>query len=716
MLNLSTQELIHSRLRLHEDVVVTPVRKQGEVVYQLESKQQGRFFSIGYAEYLFCSLLDGRTTLAEAATLAARALGADAFNEREAVSISSWLIDNGLATPMQRAGLQRTTQAMPRSRWSLNPFWMKFPLLNPDKLVQTLVPILGGLFSFPVFCLALLLFGWSGILLVGRWEEFAAASSLLFVPQNWLWMGLIWIALKLVHEFAHAISCRRYGGQVREMGLVFILFAPIAYVDVTSSWAFPSRWRRMAVAAAGMYIELIVAAIAIILWCSSDNPVLRFVLYQTIVMAGVTTVLFNANPLMRFDGYYILSDLLGIPNLYTQGSKASAQWLGRLVWGHGSPSKEVRGWEARLLVIYGLLSGCWRVLVTISLTIAAAVLFAGAGLVLAGIGVVMFAVPLLRQLFGVLNREWREHPLALVRGLVVLGSVATMVGLIVFYLPCPGTNHAPGIIEYQDLQVIRPETPGFVARMLVREGDEVTAGEILAELRNEELDNEVADLKLAIAQSQSRHRKLTRGGEISAAQVEARNQRTLQERLDDRLTRQAGLKVIAKESGRIVGHRLGELVGTYLDEGAELLAIGREQSKEIQVSIPQAALEVAEASLGTERTVRVPGVGLIQGEVERLVPRASVKTPHAALLVPYGGDLAVMIDRQKSDNEEISYLLTEPRFLMTIPLSETDSRRVHAGQRAALQLGFGSRSIAQVTYAGIQRWLREKFQLAKESA
>ena len=209
-----------------------------------------------------------------------------------------------------------------------------------------------------------------------------ASSHLIFSPHNWLSMAIVWVLLKIAHELAHALACKRYGGEVRDMGLVFILFAPAAYVDVTSCWRFSSKWQRMHVAAAGMYVELVLAAMAAIAWSQTDSLVVRHWLFNVILMASVSTLLFNANPLMRFDGYYLLADLLEIPNLSPEGSRFVQQLGSRIFFGSRPAGQSPLGWRGCSFACYGLAAWLWRLAVCGSLLAASAILWQGAGLML----------------------------------------------------------------------------------------------------------------------------------------------------------------------------------------------------------------------------------------------------------------------------------------------------------------------------------------------
>ena len=259
--------------------------------------------------------------------------------------------------------------------------------------------------------LGLLLIGAGMVVIATHWDEFIASSHLIFSPHNWLSMALAWVVLKIVHELGHALVCKRHGGEVREAGLIFILLAPAAFVDVTSSWRFASKWQRIHVAAAGMYVELVLAALAAMVWSQADSVVLRHLLFNMIVMASFSTLVFNANPLMRFDGYYIFADLLEIPNLATEGVRFVRQLGAYVFYGRMLPSRELLGGRGWVVRIYGLAAWLWRLVVCVSLLAAASVLFKGAGLVLGVAGAACWFGKPLVQTAGELYRHYHESPL-----------------------------------------------------------------------------------------------------------------------------------------------------------------------------------------------------------------------------------------------------------------------------------------------------------------
>ena len=539
-----------------------------------------------------------------------------------------WLLENDLAQIADESDTARRAQETSAGKTSeilqhLNPFWLRIPLLNPDRVLTWLLPMCGWLFSRSLSVFGLILIG-VGIGAIGTyWDTFLASSHLIFSPHNWLSMLIVWILLKIVHEMGHALVCKRYGGEVREMGLVFILFAPAAYVDVTSSWRFSSKWQRIHVAASGMYIELALAAVAAIAWSQTDSLVIRHWLFNVILMASLSTVLFNANPLMRFDGYYLLADLLEIPNLSTEGARFVQQLGSRLFLGTRSTSPErlgSRGWWIRG---YGLAAWAWRLVVCASLLAASSLLFHGAGILLGVAGLLCwFGKPCVRILGG-LYRHFHEMPLLVVRAGLVTAGFAAILWVSLAWMPWPTSITAPAIVEYTDLSIVRSRVDGFVEKIHVRDGQHVEAGELLLELNNDQLQMELRQLESSVSQAASLHRSALNEHDAAQAQVALSNQQALLERLAEIRQQCDHLRVLAPVDGRVVARNLRNLIGTYVNEGDELMAVGDERRKELLISVAQEQADEVLPRLGQITHFRLGNCGIYEGTLLRVEPRAS---------------------------------------------------------------------------------------------
>jgi len=707
----STQELARLRLKLADEVVFTPHRYGQDTYYHVELPSRSKFHRIGLPEYTFISLLDGNTTIAEALSLTARSLGSSAISEADAATICSWLVETGLAQPQQASQAARLRESASREHrrnlaGRLNPFWLKLPVARPEPLLRRLAPLIGWWHSVPAMLVGLVLCGIAVAVLAADWERLVASSVAVFSPANWIWLFVAWLLLKALHELGHAVVCKRYGGEVREVGVILILFVPVPYVDVTSSWRFRSKWRRIHTAAAGIYTELLIAAVSTLIWSRTESVVACHLLYSLILMASATTLLFNANPLMRFDGYYILADFLEIPNLYTSGSRFLSNVAARVFLGGPSGSKLTWRWKDVLVRLYGIAAFCWRIVVCASLAIAASMLFHGAGLVLAAVGLAMWLAPPAFRAIRAVVRQHRANPWSTVRAVVVTAFLtATITALL--GMPWPGACKAPGIVEYRDLAVVRAQSPGFVTAIHVQDGQLVGQGDLLMEMTNDELETEYRDLEKAIVQSGAKRRIHLERREQAEAQVELENQQALKKRLAEKRRQIDGLSVQSPISGRVMARNLDALEGTYLEEGAEMLAVGEDSHKRLRISVAQEDTSLFRSQVGKPVEFRLRSSETAKGVLSRIIPRASKSPPHMALCAPLGGPLGVTNDVSEQSEESFEFVL--PRFAGIVELPRSQCASVHAGEFGYVTIGATrSESVAQTLNRHLKQWLEAK--------
>lgn len=707
----STIHLACSRLRIRDDLIFIPQPSKDGIGYHIEVPSESRYFRIGYAEYCFVSLLDGENSFAQALTVTAQQLGPAAIDQQQALSIVSWLIENRLATVLDTGAGHNAHQSAgnPSSILSkCNPFWIKIPLCHPDRMLSAILPWIAWLLSWPacLACCGLSIFAFCTV--AWHWDRFAADSQIVFSPDNWLWMLAAWLVLKVFHEVGHGITCKYYGGKVREMGVAFVLLVPMAYVDVTTSWRFPCKWQRIHVAAAGMYIELLIASMAAICWSCVESQIAAHMLYNIVVMASVSTLAFNLNPLMRFDGYYMISDLLEIPNLYAEAAHVVQNGMGRLLLGSSSQERRhLDRWTSWLIGTYGVAALVWRIGVCISLILVASAMFHGAGVALAAAGIFGWFYPPWIRVVEVIRRRYVERPHTLVRaGIIVTCAVLTAVIALV-YCPHPGTVTAQGIVDYQDLAVVRNTVPGFIEKVHVSDGQCVEAGDLLLEIRNDELSTDYQDLILADEQIAIRYRVALDNHQITAAQIELRNREALRQRLVEKQRKYDSLQVRAPVAGRVVARQLLAMDGTYVKEGHELLAIGLESSKELVLSIGHQQIDEILPAIGSSVDVRVGSRPRLKGMLKRIEPRATKQLPHPAMSAADGGPLAVTATEQNGDRRSLE--LVEPHFRAVVSLTENTPQSLFCGERGYAIIGFRQSSICSDLNTRVQQWIRAKF-------
>ncbi len=696
-------------LKLRDDLSFVPQSTSGNRLYVVEDRLSGKCYRLGTNEYQVATMLDGTRTLADIiANMNEAAADSDSPSEdesRSALQVCKWLLQSGLAS------IVTTDDRVPNARpalplWSrFNPIFVRVPLLSPDQLLEHSLPWIGWIHTRIAMMLAGLLAIGAGILLAADWNRFSeSAGNILSVDQG-LYLLLGWIVLKVAHEMGHGLACKYHGGYVREAGVAFLLFAPIPYVDVTSSWRLRSKWERIHVAAAGVYVEGVIGSLAVVVWSQSTNVLLSQFCVNLIVMATATTVLFNANPLMRFDGYYILADWLEIPNLYSRGQQFTSMLFRRLMLGEQVANNAIPSTlnAARIINLYGVVSWVWRIMVCLSLVCAASLLFHGAGVVLAVTAAISwFLAPAWRLLAKLLLKEnWPQ----LQRFTATTAALAAGLTLFLLFVPSPFPRRSPGIVEYKPMTTVRSESGGFVREILVSPGDTVREGDVIAQLENRQLEDDLQLVELAIQQSEVRSRLNRQRGEMSTYQAEQDKLVALQAQYKERLRQVEGLIVRAPADGKIIGRRLPILLNSYVKQGDELCRVGKENEKEVQLSIHQDDVEAFQDRVGSSVAIRGPG-GLVHANLSSITPRATDLPTHPALCSSHGGPLPVQA--RSDDSAADSVRLLEPRFVGHVFLPKDTGAELHAGQLCTISIRSPKDSVGRVAATTIRDWFASK--------
>ncbi|TWU59983.1 HlyD family secretion protein [Rubripirellula tenax] len=720
--NAETFELANLRLKLRNDLRWTLTQSGGEAIYVVEDPVASRFYQLGVSQYALVSVLDGSTPLQVAVSRVATRMNASAITMIEAAETCRWMLDNGLASAVDANGnsvdrvdrirTARFKSAQAATLGNSNPLFLKWRWGTPSESFERackhgrflLHPLSIGLW------VALLTF--AGALITQSPAAIGDSLRGIMSTDTAVWLLIVFVGLKLVHEIGHAIACYAFGGRVREFGVVFILFVPVPYVDVTSCWGFVSKRRRMLVSAAGMMVEMAIAAVAAIAWTHCVDPVVRFHLFNIMLTGTLTTLLFNANFLMRFDGYYLLSDVLDLPNLAASASQAVRYVTSRFFLGKRLRlAPEIRG---RFVVLfgYGVAAAIWRVVVCLGLAIAASNLLHGFGLILAIASLVLWwGVPAYRvaKVIGeasVAGARCRRHLLTRLMPL----AVAVVVGA--FFVPWPMGVTAPGVVMFANPNMVRAAADGFIVEMLVAEGESVEAGQRLAVLENVKLASRSKELFAKLEISRLRARRARLAGDIALAQAESATGDAIEDQLDEANEQISKLVLTAPASGTVVAmnsqSRFEQQRGRFLSEGTPLMQIVDVNKKEIVLAIAQTDFETFAGRVG--ETVRfVPTANLTQASATLRVvqPHADVVTD-PRLTATGGGDLAVRPPAKSENNAEPSNEaeLVQPHFAGRAELRLSGVDSLPAGSTGRIQADRYNHSIAEHVWVWVDGYLR----------
>lgn len=699
-------------------------RWEGETTFVvIEDPVRSKYFQVGEREYRFIALIDGQRTAREIVILL------NSSNESQdptvttqlAIEVSQWLVQTNLTygkefDNSQRLNLQAGRISRQKIMAWINPISCKFRIFNPNRLLSKIQPYFQWVFSVWFFAIWCTIGVYSAVQLYHHWDQLSVASTGILSGFSWIWLLIIWVLLKLIHESAHGIACRKYGGEVPEAGILLILFTPMAYVNVTSMWRFTNRWHRMAVSSAGMYVELFISFIAIIIWTKSDGLAAN-IAFNIFIMSSLTTILFNANPLMRFDGYFLLSDFLNIPNLYSKGAK----WFGDrtlcLLFGLVKTPNICKPKERRAVAVYGCLAFFWKISISLSLIIGAGVLFDGLGLFLSVLGVTLwFGLPIYRTLKPLLGVN-SQRPIRLLRTALSLSVLLGLGTLLFTALKAPAIKSAPAIIQFSNETFLRADAAGFIKKILVSDGEQVRKGQPLIVLENPQISNEVTALSRLIKESEVQYRIYRKQGQRSLALAEQNKQRELKTQLAEKKAVAEGLKIFAPLDGFIFQRDLESQLGSFAHRGDEILTIAPLNTKEVVVSIDQRDLDSIRNSLGEPIKIVMPGLPVFQSLLSRINPRASTHSTHPSLCAHANGPLPVR-PVTENDNKigDPKFEFLAPRFNAFIELAPDQSSVLHSGQRGRAIFPTGEQSLGSYLYIAASEWLECKIEFATQNA
>ncbi|TFH41932.1 MAG: peptidase M50, partial [Lysobacterales bacterium] len=328
---------------------------RGQLWYVLDDRASGRHHRFTPAAYHFIARFDGTQKVQDAWDATTSRLGDDAPTQDEAIQLMGQLHSADVLqcdVPPDTEELFSRYQREQRQKWKkrlMNPLAVRIPLVDPDRFLDTWLPIVRPFFGW----IGLLI--WAGIVSTGvvlavtHWKELSAhAASQALSPMNLVLLVFVYPIVKGLHEFGHGFATKVWGGEVHEMGIMFLVFMPVPYVDATASASFPEKSRRISVSAAGMMVELGLAALCMFLWLQIEPGIVRDIALNVMLIGGISTLLFNGNPLLRFDGYYIFSDAIDVPNLGSRANKYIAYLAQRFLCGvRGAQSPANAPGEAR---------------------------------------------------------------------------------------------------------------------------------------------------------------------------------------------------------------------------------------------------------------------------------------------------------------------------------------------------------------------------------
>ncbi len=629
----------HARLYRH--------RYRGEVWFLLQDPASARVHRFTPAARLVISLMDGTRTVAQLWEIANRRLGDDAPTQDEIIQLlgqlhSINLLQSDVTPDVAELFTRGEREDRARHRRSFaNPMALRLPLWDPDAFLSR--------FERPIRLI------WS------RWGAMVwlavVLPALFLVPPHWpelsnnftdrvlaldnlMVLYLVFPLLKVLHELGHATATKAGGGEVHDLGIIVLVMLPVPYVEASAATIFKSKYERALVGAAGVTIELFVAALAFYAWLLVEPGVVRAALFNVMLIASVSTLIFNGNPLLRYDAYYILADLIEIPNLAAR----SARYWGYLLQRYILAFREAEapygsGTEKAWFVFYGLAATIYRILVTVVIALFIAGRFFFVGVLLALWSVTAMAVfPVIRAVSLVTaGPQLRKH-----RARAIAVSVSAVLALAAFLLavPMPYHTHAEGVLWLPEEAMVRAGANGFLGTFLVQPGTRVVEGDALLECYEPAMKAQLRRSEAKVAELEAAYT-----AEFVSDQVKAQivRDKLAGERASLALAREraAGLVVRAHTDGIFVApdmvdmperyYRKGELMGYVLGKARPLarVVVPQEAVDKVRLAADHVRVRLSESPLP-----------VLEGRVVREVPAGDEMLPSPALASQGGGEIA----------------------------------------------------------------------------
>jgi putative peptide zinc metalloprotease protein len=675
------------RLRAHAQIHRHQYR--GETWYVLQDLASERFHRFSPAAYFVIGLMDGKHTVQAIWDRALAQLGDDAVTQDEVIQLLGQLHGADVLqcdVPPDTAELFRRRERQERRalvKRVMSVFAWQIPLFDPDRLLERLLPLARPFFGWFGLALWCVVVGAGVFAAAAHWRELTEdVLDRVLLPENLLILWFVFPVLKLAHELGHAFAVKTRGGEVHEMGVMILVLTPVPYVDASSAWAFRSKWQRFAVGAAGMMVELAIASIALGLWLAVEPGLFRAVLYNIMLIAGVSTVLFNANPLLRFDGYYMLMDWLEIPNLRTRGTQYFVYLCEKYLFKRpeAEPPLATAG-ERAWFIGYTVSSFFYRILVIVAILV-----FLGEQSLLLGIvfaGFTAFAW-LVLPTAKIINYLVNDPKLRRVRGRALAASalVAVAVLALLFAVPLPMRTTAEGVVWLPEEAFARAGADGFVNRVVARPGSWVKQGEALVETSDLELATELKVLEARVLELDARHREHAVGDRVKAEMVEEERRFALQN-LERARERAAELTIKAKAEGEFVMPKASDLPGRFVKKGELLGHVVNTDAIIVRAIVSQQDIDLVRNSTRRVDVRLAEHIDApVRSSLKRVVPSASDQLPSAALGTQGGGHAAV--DPGDRDGRKT----LQKYFQVDVELPAED-RKLHVGGRAYVRFDHG---------------------------
>jgi putative peptide zinc metalloprotease protein len=704
------------RPRVVGHIKVERHRYGGQSWYALSDPLSGQVHRLTPSAYLFATRMDGVRTIDDIWQEMVAELDTKAPGQEAIVQLLMQLHGADLLAgdvPPDAAELLARRDRLSRALLMRNlrsPMSLQIPLIDPDRFLTRTMPFVRPLLGwFGLACWLVLVA--AGLLTAGEnWAELSEnAVDRVMAGEGLFALALCYPVIKILHELGHGYAAKRFGCDVREMGVMLLVLFPVPYVDAGASAGLRSKWQRAMVGAAGIMVELALAAVAALVWASAEPGLLRAIAFNVMLIGGVSTVVVNGNPLLRFDGYYVLSDVLEVPNLAQRGTRYLGHLVNRYIFRvPGLRDFSGSGYERAVMLVHAPLSWLYRITVTLGVALFVAAHYFIAGIVMAVVTITISILwPMAKALWGVVAGAQYHGCRGRVAGLTF--GALTLAAALVLAVPAPVHSTAEGVIWTPPDAFVRAGTDGFIRTVDAMSGATVPLGARLFTL-----EHPIAEAKLRVQEARVAELDAKYTAEWVTDRIAAEVTRFELEQEQATLARErvriGQHSITAQIAGVFHAVRpLGDMQGRYVKLGEIVGYVTPTNSRVARVVVPQVDIGLIQDGLRNVQIRLADRHTEFESAVVRAVPAAVDTLPSPALTSTNGGVIS-------TDPRDRAGLRTFERyFQLDLALPNTgDGTDVLAssgfGARVFVRFDYAWEPIGQVIYRHIRQGLLSRFE------
>ena len=705
----SWYRVAHLKPRIKGHAQIHRHHYRGELWYVLQDHLTGKVYRFTPIAYRVIGMMDGKRNVQELWEKVSELYSEDAPTQVDMVELLSRLYTADVLlcdVPADTKELllrRRKSEKNARKIKFSNPFYIRFPLLDPDLFLERTITYVRFLYTLPGFMLCFFVIGAALVQAGINWDELTInLVDRVLAKDNLYILWFVYPLVKGVHELSHGYAVKRWGGEVHEMGIMFLVFVPIPYVDASSSAVFSQRRQRVAVGVSGIAAELFLASIAMFIWVSIEPGMARTVAYNIILIGGVSTLLFNGNPLLRYDGYYILADLLNIPNLAQRSMNYIGYLINRYVFGNRRIEiPNLAPGEHFWLLFYGIASFFYRVFIYAAIILFVAGKFFKVGVILAVWGgIALIGLPIYKRIHALLSGP--NFQASRNRAILVVVSAVTGLLLLIFLLPFPYLSHTEGVVWVPEDSQVRLKTDGIIEKVLVQSNRYVEKNDVLIECLDPFLATQIDIIRSRLKEYKLRYSAAYATDKVQAS-ILLEEIANIRESLSHAEERLGDMMIISPAAGMFVLPQAADLKGRFLKQGELLGYVLGKETKIIRVVVPQRNIDlIRKKTVGVDLRFSVKPQEVHPAKIAREIPGAVDRLPSTALGVAGGGRIAV-------DPQDKSGSKTFERYFQFDLAIDEPLENFFIGSRVYVRFNHGHEPLAFQWYRNFRQLFLKRF-------